>query len=182
MEELDDSEHFTVAQPGDHLCTRFQCLNCQSQNIKGCNLEKDNVRDEEFTALIGHATLDAFWVFASATVKAHLFEVKFIARYGEPLKLAPLPPLTLIPLYQHGGMLQVILLLKRSLEPGCKNAMVYVSMARKTRAPLTVLWDLSFLSGSAITFSSANHIGRLVTTLSTSESHWYKTFSRGLVT
>lgn len=101
LEELDDSECFTFTQPGDHLCTRFECPNCQSQNISSCNLEKDNVREKAFIALIIHATIDVFWAFTS--VKAHLSKVKSIARYGEALKLHPLPPLGAIPLYQHGA-------------------------------------------------------------------------------
>jgi hypothetical protein len=35
LAEVDDEERFRVARPGDHLCTAFQCPNCQSQTSKG---------------------------------------------------------------------------------------------------------------------------------------------------
>ena len=179
LEDLDNADRFTTARLGDHLCIHIQCRNCQSQNIRGHILERNNVQDEVFKALVIRASLDAFWAQATATVKAHVKEVQFIATYGDALNLDPLPALGPIPLYLHGGMLQAIMLLMRSLEPGQKNSTVQFSTARKTQAALTGFWDVSPVSGSHITLSSLNRGGRLVATLAPSESCWYEKFSRG---
>ena len=39
LAEIDDEKRFGEARPGDHLCCAFQCPNCQSQNIRGKDLD-----------------------------------------------------------------------------------------------------------------------------------------------
>lgn len=39
LAEVEDEKRYKVARPGDHLCSIFQCPNCQSQNIRGKDLD-----------------------------------------------------------------------------------------------------------------------------------------------
>ena len=109
---------FKTARPGDHICSSFQCPNCQSQNIRGRDLDPGYARDQAFEALVIRAILDAFWAHATSTVEAHVAQVRFMARYGHSLDITPMPALGPFPLYQHNGMLEAVLLLLRSLEKG----------------------------------------------------------------
>eukprot|EP00956_Cyclotella_meneghiniana_P032989 scaffold92597_cov45-Cyclotella_meneghiniana.AAC.4 len=61
LAEVEDLKRFKVARPGDHIVTSFQCPNCQSQNIRGHDLNLSQARDQAFEALAIRATLDAFW-------------------------------------------------------------------------------------------------------------------------
>ncbi|KAL3801862.1 hypothetical protein ACHAWO_003868 [Cyclotella atomus] len=73
IRELENQERFMQARPGDHLCTSFQCPNCQSQNIRGKDLSSDtNVADACFESLCIRAQLDAFWARTKDTVKNHV--------------------------------------------------------------------------------------------------------------
>ena len=182
MAELDDEMRFRTARPGDHLCTMFQCPNCQSQNIRGTNISRDAARDQAFEALAIRATLDAFWSHASTTVAAHVANVRFMARYGECLGFSPMPALGPFPLTYHGGMQEAVLLLMRSTEKGKKKATVQYSTARKVRATLTRLWESSpeTESNSDIVLSSGSKKGRYIATRCPSESRWYEHFATGV--
>jgi hypothetical protein len=118
LDELEVEQCFSAARPCDHLCTHFQCPNCQSQNIQGRGLVRNNARDKAFTALLIRATHDAFWAHASGMVRANITEVRFMVRYGAALGFDPMPPLGTFLLHQHKRMLQAIMLLMRSTEPG----------------------------------------------------------------
>lgn len=124
LAEVDDELRFKTARAGDHICTSFQCPNCQSQNIRGVDLDPRSARDQAFEALAIRATLDAFWSSSSPTVAAHVTNVRFMRRYGESLGFLPMPALGPFPLYKHNGMLEAIVLLLRSTEPGKKKATV----------------------------------------------------------
>jgi hypothetical protein len=137
------AERFKVARAGDHLCCAFQCPNCQSQNIRGRDIDRSKARDVAFEALVIRATLDAFWSHATSTVRSHVSEARFLARYGDFLGFDAMPALGPFPLYHHGGMLQAIMLLMRSTEKGKKRATVQYGTARKIRATLTRLWECS---------------------------------------
>lgn len=94
----------------------FQCPNCQSQNIRGVDIEPGMAEDEAFECVAIRATLDAFW--SRTTVKRHAREVEFTIKYGRAFCFNPFPPLGPYPLYQHMGMLQAILVEMRSMEKG----------------------------------------------------------------
>ncbi|KAL3768358.1 hypothetical protein ACHAWO_006761 [Cyclotella atomus] len=50
--ELGKQERFMQARPGDYLCTSFQCPNCQSQNIRGKDLDTSrSIADASFESL-----------------------------------------------------------------------------------------------------------------------------------
>jgi hypothetical protein len=181
LAELEDLKRFKQARPGDHLCTAFQCPNCQSQNInRGKELDPNDAQDDAFEALVIRATLDAFWSHASATVASHVREARFMAKYGTVLGYDPLPPLGPFPLYHHGGMAHALMVLMRSTEKGRKRATVQYSTARKARATLTVLWESSPVSGSDIVLSSGSRKGRYVATLCPSETRCYEKFALGI--
>eukprot|EP00804_Cyclotella_cryptica_P003619 CCRYP_002220-RA/>CCRYP_002220-RA protein AED:0.33 eAED:0.28 QI:0/0/0/1/0.25/0.2/5/0/708 len=171
LAELDDEKRFCVARPGDHICTSFQCPNCQSQNIRGRSLDPRLARDQAFEALVIQATLDAFWS-ATTTVASHVTNVRFMSRYGKSLGFIPMPSVGPIPLYKHGGMLQAILLLLRSTEKGKKKATV--------RATLTKIWEASPEAHADLVLSSSSRKGRYVATHAPSESRWYESFNLGV--
>eukprot|EP00956_Cyclotella_meneghiniana_P033971 scaffold100699_cov23-Cyclotella_meneghiniana.AAC.1 len=146
------------ARPGDHLCSSFQCPNCQSQNIRGRDLKTStNIADACFESLCIRAQLDSFWARSKTTVKSHVSEARFMSRYGAALGFTPMPPLGPFRLGDHNGMLQAILLEMRTMEPGRKDGeRVQWGTARGTRTTTTVLWENSPASGSDIVFSSGS--------------------------
>jgi len=180
LSELEDEVRYKEARPGDHLCLPFQCPNCQSQNIRGCNLQSGLIDDEAFECIAIRATLDAFWSRASKTVASHVSEVRFMARYGAALGFSPMPPLGPWPLYQHLGLKEAMMVLMRSMEKGRGGGRVQYGTARKARATLTVLWQSSPLAGADITLSSGTIKGRYVATLCPSEGRWYQRFETGI--
>ena len=175
LSELEDEVRYQQARPGDHLCLPFQCPNCQSQNIRGLDLEVGAIEDEAFECIVIRAALDAFWSQASKTVSGHAKEVRFMVRYGLALGFDPLPPLGPWPLHAHLGMREAMMVLMRSLEKG-RNGRVVYSTARLARACLTLLWQASPISGADITLSSGSIRGQYVATLCPSEGHLYQRF------
>lgn len=92
-----------------------------------------------------------------------------------------MPLLGPLPLYQHGGMLQVLIVLMRSAELGRKKTMVQYFIAKMAMATLTLDWEASLSSGSGdIVLSSDSRKGQYVATLCPSESCWYEHFSIGI--
>ena len=61
LAEVEDEIRFKQARPGDHLCTLFQCPNCQSYNIRGKAINPNLVEDLVFECMVVRATLDSFW-------------------------------------------------------------------------------------------------------------------------
>jgi len=176
---VEDEVRFRVARAGDHLCTTFQCPNCQSQNIRGRNLREGDAQDEAFEAAVTRATLDAFWAHASRSVASHVSEVRFMERYGDALGVDPFPPLGPFPLGQHLGMKEAVMVVMRSMEKGRKKATVQFGTARKARATLTVLWETSPMSGGDIVLSAAALGGRYIATKAPAEGRWYQYFTAG---
>ena len=181
LAEVEDEKRFRTARPGDHLCSAFQCANCQSQNIRGVNLVRGEAESEAFEAVVTRATLDAFWSRASKTVSSHVREVIFIIKYAEMLHIVnPFPRLGPFPRYHHLGMLQAIMVIMRSMEPGRgKAGNVKYGTSRKTRSTFTVLWDISPEAGSDIALSSSGQKARFVATCNPSEGRWYQHFALG---
>ena len=125
IQELEDQGRFMEARPGDHLSTSFQCPNCQSQNIRGKDLDTArSIPDASFESLVIRAQLDAFWARSESTVKGHVREARFMVWYGETLGFTPMPPLGPFRLGTHNGMMQAIMLEMRSMEPGRNGARV----------------------------------------------------------
>ena len=56
LAEIEDETRFCQARPGVHICVPFQCPNCQSQNIRGCDIDQDNIDDLAFESLATRAT------------------------------------------------------------------------------------------------------------------------------
>lgn len=181
LAEIEDEVRFQKARPGDHLCTAFQCPNCQSQNIRGRDLVLGNVEDEAFTAICTRVILDAFWSRSSATVAGHVRELSFIIDYAKRLDIAdPLPPLGPFPKYSHLGMLQAMMVIMRSMEPGRgKGGKIKYGTARKVRSTFTVLWDISPDSGGDLTFSTSSSKGKYVATRNPAEGRMYQAFAMG---
>ena len=163
------------------MCIPFQCSSCQSYNIRNRPLVAGDVDSEVFDCLVIRATLDAFWSRSTRTIAGHLREVKLIIKYaGELGATNPLPRLGPFPLYHHLGMLQAIMVVRRSMEPGVKNDTVQYSTARQARAAYTLLWEASPEAGSDITLSSGSLKGRYVATCAPSEGRWYQHFNTGI--
>ena len=179
LAEVEDEIRFRLARAGDHLCTTFQCPNCQSQNIRGRNLVRGEAQDEAFEAIATRAMLDAFWTHASRTVAGHVTEVNFMSRYALALGVDPFPKLGPFPLGDHLGMREAMMIVMRSMERGTKNATVQFGTARKPRATLTVLWEASPESGADIVMSSGGIKGRFVASHAPSEGCWFQQFMTG---
>ena len=182
IQELGEQERFMQARPGDHLCSTFQCPNCQSQNIRSRDLKTEtNIADACFESLCVRAQLDSFWARSKGTVKSHVSQARFMTRYGAALGITPMPPLGPFRLGQHNGMLQAILLEMRAMEKGRKNDdTVQFGTARGIRTTTTVLWENSPASGSDIVLSSGAVKGRYVATMCPSEGRWYSLFTKGI--
>ena len=182
LAEVEDEICYQKARPGDHVVCPFQCPNCQSQNIRGCNLVRGRAEDEAFEALSIRATLDAFWSHSSKTVSGHVTEVKFVLRYAEALGIPhPFPRLGPWELGRHLGMLQAIMLLFRSREPGrTSGSTVKFGTAQRVRGTYTVIWDASVVGGGDVALSSSSVKGRYVASLNPSEGRWYQRFSAGI--
>ena len=181
IQELGEQARFMQARPGDHLCTSFQCPNCQSQNIRGKDLEVNkNIADACFESLCIRAQLDSFWAPSEDTVKSHVREARFMVRYGTSLGLVPMPPLGPFRLGQHNGMLQAILLEMRAMEPGRSKDTVQFGTARMIRSTTTVLWEASPAGGSDIVLSTGGVKGRYIATMCPSEGRWYALFTVGV--
>jgi hypothetical protein len=103
-----------------------------------------------------------------------------MSRYGDALGFDPMPSLGPYPLFKHGGMLQALMVLMRSTEKGKKKTTVQYGTARKTRATLTVLWEVSPDSGTDVVLSTGSRKGRYIATLCPSESRWYSQFALGI--
>ena len=170
------------ARPGDHICTMFQCPNCQSQNIRGRDLEpEENIADACFESLAIRAQLDAFWARTKNTVKGHVAEARFMAQYGTALGFTPMPPLGPFQFGSQNGMMQAIMLEMRAMERGRqKGRRVQFGTARNIRSTTTVLWETSPASGGDIVLSSGSVKGRYIATLRPSEGRWYSLFSTGM--
>lgn len=180
LAEIEDEIRFKQARPGDHLCTPFQCPNCQSYNIRGKAIHQHLVEDLVFECMVVRATLDAFWSRATKTIGNHVREVRNMARYGSMLGYPPMPVLGPWPLYSHHGMDAAIMVLMRSMEKGRSGATVKYGTARKARATLTVLWESSPSSGDDLTLSAGSVKGRFVATMCPSEGRWYQHFETGI--
>ena len=102
-----------------------------------------------------------------------------MAQYGEALGFSAMPPLGPFKLGDHNDMQQAILLRIQLNEPGHKKATVKWGTAQKMRATSTVLWEVSPMSGSDISFSSREIQGWYVATLNPSEGQWFQHFSLG---
>ena len=161
LAEIEDEVRFRRARPGDHICTAFQCPNCQSQNIRGRDLTPGYPEDEAFESTCIRAQLDAFWSRSSKTISGHVAEVKFILKYTDMLGvLKPFPRLGPFPKYNHMGMQQGMMVIMRSQESGKgKNGRVKYDTSRKTRSTHTVLWDVSPEPGGDTAFSASGKSG-----------------------
>ena len=181
LAEVEDKICYQEAQSGNHLCTTFQCPNCQSQNIRGLNLCQDDPEDATFEVACIGVTPDAFWSHSSKTVSGHVSEVNFIVKYANMLGMQnPLPQLDLFPLGHHLGMLQAIMVIMRSMEPGRgKNGKVKYETFRKMKSTYTVLWNVSLESGTDIALSTSNKKGQNIGTCNPSEGGWYQMFDSG---
>lgn len=124
--------------------------------------------------------LDAFWSRASKTVAAHVREVKFMIKYGRQLGLTPMPDLGPWPLYHHGGMLEAVLVVARSMEKGRGGNTVKYATARKLRASLTVLWESLPTAGADWVLSSGGVKGRFILSRAPSEGRFYQRFETGI--
>jgi hypothetical protein len=182
IEELGEQDRFMVARPGDHLCTSFQCPNCQSQNIRGKDLDTErNIADACFESLCIRAQLDSFWARTKKTVSRHVQEARFMIRYGDALGFTPMPPLGPFRIGQHNGLMQAIILEMRTMEAGRGGkGTVQYSTARKIRGTTTILWETSPYSGRDIVLSSGSVKGRYIATLCPSEGRWYSLFATGI--
>ena len=178
---MEDEIRFQKARAGDHLCTAFQCPNCQSQNIRGKSLEPDDAQDDAFECCATRVQLDAFWSHSSRTVAAHVREVNFSIKYAQRLGITnPFPRLGPFPLGDDMGMLQAIMVIMRSMEPGTgRGGRIKWNTARKNRSTGTVLWNVSPDSGSDIVLSSSSRRGRYVATSNPSEGAFYQMFALG---
>ena len=181
LAEVEDEIRYREGRSGDHLCTAFQCPNCQSQNIRGVDLCQDDPEDVAFEVACIRATLDAFWSHSSKTVSGHVSEVNFIVKYAKMLGMQnPLPRLGPFPVGHHLGMLQAIMVIMRSMEPGRgKTGKVKYGTSRKTRSTYTVLWNVSPESGADIALSTSTKKGRYIATCNPSEGGWYQMFASG---
>ena len=137
--------------------------------------------DDAFESICTRAQLDAFWSRSSKTVSGHVTEVKFISKYADMLGiLDPFPKLGPFPKYHHMGMLQAMMVIMRSQEPGQgKGGTVKYGTSRKARGTFTTIWDISPESGGDIVFSSSSKKGRFVATCNPSEGRWYQFFAKG---
>ena len=181
LAEVEDEVRFRKARPGDHLCTAFQCACCQSQNIRGKPLVPGRAEDDAFECCCTRVQLDAFWSHSTATVKGHVREVKFMIKYAQRLGInKPFPRLGPFPHGYHMGMLQAIMVVMRSMEPGTgRGGKVKYGTARKNRSTGTVLYNASPESGADIVLSTSSSRGRYVATCNPSEGSFYQMFATG---
>ena len=107
--------------------------------------------------------------------------MRFLTRYAEALGFDPFPRLGPIPLGEHLGMKEAILVVMRSHEPGKEEGKtVKYGTARKTQGFLTILGEASVDLQGDLVFSSSSKMGRLVATTAPSEGRWYQHFSSGM--
>ena len=73
--------------------------------------------DGAFKSVCTRAILDAFWSHSSRTVEGHVREVRFIWRHTDMLGITnPFPRLGPFPRYHYLEMLQVMMVIMRSME------------------------------------------------------------------
>lgn len=107
-------------------------------------------------------------------------EAIFAAKYAEMLDIPDhYPALGPFPRGYHMGMLQAMMVVMRSHEPGRRGKRVQFSTARRQRATYTVIWEASPESGADITLSSGGLRGRYVATCNPSEGRWFQHFITG---
>ena len=51
LAEIEDKVRFRQARPGDHLCTAFQCAECQSRNIRNKPIKRGDAQDDAFECI-----------------------------------------------------------------------------------------------------------------------------------
>ena len=138
------------------------------------------MEDDVFESVCIRATLDAFWNHSTKTVGSHVREVIFSTKYAAMLDIpSHFPALGPVRRGDHQGMLQAIMLVMRSYEPGRGGKTVQFGTARKQRATSTVLWEVSPESGSDITLSTGSNKGRYIATCNPSEGRWFQHFIKG---
>jgi len=77
-------------------------------------------------------------------------------------------------------MLQAIMVIMRSMEPGRgENGKVKYETFRKMKSTYTVLWNVSLESGTDIALSTSNKKGQNIATCNPSEGGWYQMFASG---
>ena len=119
LAELEDEVRFKQAHPGDHLCTAFQCVECQSINIRSKLLERCDAQDDAFGCTCTQVQLDAFWSHSMRTGAGHVREDKYMIKYSERLGITnPMPRLGPFPQGYHMGALQADMVIMRLMEPG----------------------------------------------------------------
>ena len=92
----------------------------------------------------------------------------------------PFPRLGPFPHGYHMGMLQAIMVVMRSMEPGTgRGGKVKYGTARKNRSTGTVLYNASPESGADIVLSTSSSKGRYVATCNPSEGSFYQMFATG---
>ena len=179
LAEVEDEIRFRKARPGDHLCCPFQCGNCQSINLRGRPLEEGVLEDEIFLATFTRCQLDSFWDRATSTVSSHVREAIFTVGYAELLDIPyPYPALGPYTTGEHLGMLQAMMVVMRSREPGKGGGTVKFGTARHQRSTYTVIWESSPESGSDISLSTGKR-GRYFATCNPSEGRWFQQFIGG---
>ena len=96
--------------------------------------------------------------------------LNFIVKYAKMLGMQnPLPRLGPFPVGHHLGMLQAIMVIMRSMEPGRgKTGKVKYGTSREKRSMYTVLWNVSPESGAYIALLASTKKGRYITTCNSS--------------
>jgi len=106
--------------------------------------------------------------------------MRFLTRYAEALGFDPFPLLGPIPLGDHLGMKEAILVVMRSHEPGKDGKTVKHGTARKIRGFMTVLAEASVELRGDLVLSTCGKAGRLVATRAPSEGRWFQHFTTGM--
>ncbi len=88
MGEVEGNIRFQKAGSGDHLCSSFKCPDCQSQTIRGQDIDTSLMEDDIFEFACIRATLDKFCSYSSEIVSTHLTQVKLIEGYVNTLDIA----------------------------------------------------------------------------------------------
>jgi hypothetical protein len=173
---------YRSARDRDNLLVAFECDFCVFEKVYERQPNLATTGDQFGMACIRRANLDLFWSRSRATVTSNTSRFREIIRKSqglgfEPPYSAPGP----LPLHDHCGYKVAVLMLAKSLEPGCHSeSHMQWDTIRKLRATFSNQIRAAAVSNSmTLTLSDNKGTGYECLTVDPCGSLWFSRFMTG---
>ena len=177
--EDDDPFRFAEACAGDHLMCPFQCDHCTFWNLRGRKPIETDTKDKFTMVCIRRVILDSFWARERSTV---VYNARQLAKYFDACDRLgdeeTLPPKGPWPTDDSFGVRLALASVVRSLDPGNYAKTIQFETVRKVRSAFSNYIHAS-VDGTGESFI-ADDSGVQSISRSTSNSHWFRRFMKGM--